>query len=132
MARPSSAAALALIVFLAGCAGGAQPTAAGPASAGTSASAGPDDPPGAITCHLLALAVTDATLMEPGVVAAIVAASTTADAPVADSATRLSTAYASAVAAKNTDNEPDAIAAVSAAGADMSGVCDDSGLESVG
>jgi hypothetical protein len=50
--------------------------------------------------------------MEPGVVARIVAAASTADAPVADAAQRL--------------------AAVSAAAADMAGVCSESGLESAG
>lgn len=70
--------------------------------------------------------------MEAGVINAIVAAGATADAPVADAAGRLSTAYTKALAAEGKDDEPDAIAAVSAAGADMSGVCDDSGLESVG
>jgi hypothetical protein len=91
-----------------------------------------DDPPGTITCHKLAEAVANATLMEPGVVDEIVAASSTADAPVADSAHRLAATYASALTAKGSDSEPDAVAAVSAAGADMSGVCDDSGLETVG
>jgi hypothetical protein len=111
----------------------------GPAGVATSAaivvaspSAALDDPPGANTCHLLVGAITNATLMEPGVVDAIVAAGATADAPVADSAQRLLTAYTAAVASNGTPDEPDKIAAVSKAGADMSGVCDDSGLESVG
>ena len=91
-----------------------------------------DDPPGTITCHKLAAAVANAALMEPGVVDDIVAASSTADAPVADSAHRLAATYASALTAKGSAGEPDAIAAVSAAGADMSGVCADSGLETVG
>ena len=91
-----------------------------------------DDPPGTITCDKLAEAVANSTLMEPGVVDDIVAASSTADAPVADSAHRLAAAYASALTATGSDGEPDAIAAVSAAGADMSGICADSGLETVG
>ncbi|HEV7961174.1 MAG TPA: hypothetical protein VGP57_01420 [Actinoplanes sp.] len=119
----------------AGCSADAPPAAAPSAAATPSPSASVtevDDPPGTITCHKLAEAVTTATLMDPGVVDGIVAASSTADAPVADSAHRLATAYASALTARGTDGEPDAIAAVSAAGADMSGVCDDSGLETVG
>ena len=63
---------------------------------------------------------------------AIVRASRTADAPVADAAERLAAAYASAVAAHGQESEPDAIAAVSVAGADMTGVCADSGLDTVG
>jgi hypothetical protein len=70
--------------------------------------------------------------MEPGVVTHIVTAATTADAPVADAAQRLATAYAKATASGNTAQEPDAVAAVSAAAADMSGVCTESGLESAG
>jgi hypothetical protein len=70
--------------------------------------------------------------MEPGVVDAINRASGTADAPVADAAGRLAAAYGTAVTASGAPEEPDRIAAVSAAAADMSGVCDDSGLETVG
>jgi hypothetical protein len=70
--------------------------------------------------------------MDPGVVDAIVRASRTADAPVADAAERLAASYASAVAAHGSESEPDAIAAVSVAGADMTKVCDDSGLDTVG
>jgi hypothetical protein len=122
---------------LAGCSGSARPSDA--PSAGivaapieSSGSPAPDDPPGSNTCRLLLAAVGRATLMEPGVVSSIATASSTADAPVADSAQRLAMAYAAAVAAKGTAGEPDAVAAVSAAGADMSGVCDDSGLATVG
>jgi hypothetical protein len=128
-------AALALLVAgVAGCSSGsktAAPTAAATPFPASSPSA-VDDPPGAITCSKLVKAVNDATLMEPGVVDDIVAASSTADAPVADSARRLAAAYASAVTAKGSDSEPDAVAAVSTAGADMSKVCADSGLETVG
>jgi hypothetical protein len=70
--------------------------------------------------------------MEPGVVDRIVAASSTADAPVADAAQRLAAAYAKATTSKGTSQEPDAVAAVSAAAADMAGVCAESGLESAG
>ena len=85
-----------------------------------------------MACKALAVAVRDATLMNPGVVEALVAASTSADAPIADSAQRLATAYAKAVGAKGTDDEPDAVAAVSVAGAEMFQVCDESGFETVG
>jgi hypothetical protein len=123
------------LALLAGCSVGDQPAAAPTVAAAASAGASPsevDDPPGAITCRRLEDAVHDATLMDPGVVDAIVTASATADAPVADAAHRLAAAYASAVTAKGSDSEPDAIAAVSKAGADMAGVCADSGLETVG
>jgi hypothetical protein len=70
--------------------------------------------------------------MDPGVIDDIVAASDTADAPVADAAGRLASAYAAAVASKGGAKEPDAVAAVSEAAADMSGVCNDSGLDTVG
>jgi hypothetical protein len=70
--------------------------------------------------------------MNPGVVADITTASGTADAPVADAARALSTAYTRAVAAHGTDAEPDAVAAVSAAAAELVAICGDSGLETVG
>jgi hypothetical protein len=88
--------------------------------------------PGTRTCALLGAAITQATLMDPGVITLIVAASATADAPVADAAQRLAAAYAKAARSKGTAAEPDAVAAVSAAAADMDGVCDESGLESAG
>ncbi|MCA2215444.1 hypothetical protein [Jidongwangia harbinensis] len=91
-----------------------------------------EETPGLLACGTLSTAVTDGTLMTPGVVDGIVRASATADAPVADAAQRLAAAYASAVAASGMESEPDAVAAVSAAAADMTGVCDDSGLERVG
>jgi hypothetical protein len=91
-----------------------------------------DDPPGSMACGELQDAVTGATLMEAGVVDRIVRYSGTADAPVADSAQRLAVAYAAAVAAHGSDNEPDAVAAVSVAGADMTKICDESGLDTVG
>jgi hypothetical protein len=91
-----------------------------------------DEPPGSAACGELREAVTGATLMEAGVVDKIVRYSSTADAPVADAAQRLAAAYAAAVTAHGSDNEPDAIAAVSVAGADMNKICDDSGLDTVG
>jgi acetyl-CoA carboxylase alpha subunit len=85
-----------------------------------------------ITCARLAVAISAGSLMDPGVVDGIVNAAGTADAPVSDAADRLKNAYTQAVAAKNKANEPDAIAAVSAAASDMSGVCADSGLRTTG
>ncbi|GAB1645302.1 hypothetical protein [Krasilnikovia sp. MM14-A1259] len=128
---PRSLIAVVLLVALAGCSGGPAtppaPTTASP-SAGTVA----DDPPGTVTCGKLTRAIADGTLMQPGVVDDIVAASATADAPVADAARRLGEAYEAAVAVHGTDREPDAVAAVSAAASEMSKVCEDSGLETVG
>lgn len=125
---------LSLALLVAGC------TRTPPASTATAPTVAPspsaspveDDPPGARTCHLLVVAITDGTLMEPGSVAAIVTASATADAPLIDSARRLAAASAAALAAKGAADEPDVVAAVSAAGADMTGVCEDLGLETVG
>ena len=111
------------------------PHPSGSAGAGSVASTGAspaDDPPGALTCARLEVALRRATLMSPSVVDGIVAASATADAPVADAAQRLAAAYAKAVAARGAAQEPDAVAAVSAAASDMSGVCRQSGLATVG
>jgi hypothetical protein len=130
-----------VVVFLTGCADAAAPGSAttsvapawpigGSGSAGVPASA--DEPPGATTCALLAAAIERSTLMEPGVVDTINQAGGTADAPVADAAERLASAYAAAMTASGAADEPDRVAAVSAAAADMSGVCHDSGLETVG
>jgi hypothetical protein len=115
----------------------ARPASAPPASPSPSrapaASAAPvDEPPGAIACDKAVRAVSDASLMNPGVIADITTASGTADAPVADAAQVLSTAYTRAVAAHGTDAEPDAVAAVSAAAAELVAICGDSGLETVG
>src|SRR3954470_7760955 len=79
--------AVLLVAALGACSSTDAPIAAQPivASATPSASASPDDPPGSTTCHLLVQAVTDASLLDPGVVDAIKAAGATADAPVADS-----------------------------------------------
>lgn len=109
---------------------GSPPSASSPAAEPT---AEPDGaPPGTRTCTELSVAIKAASLMQPGVVDRIVAASNTADAPVGDAAERLATAYAKATASKGTGQEPDAVAAVSAAAADMDGVCTESGLESAG
>jgi hypothetical protein len=91
-----------------------------------------DDPPGIITCARLDQAIKAGSLMQRGIVSRIVTAAGTADAPVADAADRLGTAYYAAAAAAGKPNEPDAIAAVTAAASEMSGVCADSGLKTVG
>ena len=91
-----------------------------------------EDIPGTLACGTLAAAINDATVMNPGVVDAIVAASGTADAPIADAADRLRTAYTAAAAVTGTDDEPDAVAKVSAAAAEMSEICGESGLDTVG
>jgi hypothetical protein len=137
MSRPICGALLGLTMLAIGtaCGRSASPAASpGPAPSASSAAspAVVDDPPGSVACVALQRAVTRATLMDPGVVDTIVRASRTADAPVADAAERLAAAYASAVAAHGLETEPDAIAAVSVAGADMTGVCADSGLDTVG
>jgi hypothetical protein len=133
---PTLVVPLLVLATAGGCAGSARPTgspsAAVPATSTGDAASALDDPPGTNTCHLLVDAVDGATLMNPGVVDAIAQASSTADAPVEDAAHRLAAAYAAAVTAKGSDGEPDAIAAVSATASDMSRVCDDSGLETVG
>jgi hypothetical protein len=91
-----------------------------------------DDPAGAVTCAQLAVAIAAGSLMTPGVVDGIVAASWTADAPLADAARRLDAAYRAAVAAADKDDEPDKIAAVGGAASDMSAVCVESGLRTFG
>jgi len=119
----------------AGCAGSPSPSTESPASDTAPTPTGsdePDEPAGTNACHQLRAAVAGAALMQPGTVESIVTASDTADAPVADAAQRLATAYTAAVGAKGSDREPDAVAAVSMAGAAMSDVCDDSGLDTVG
>lgn len=127
---------------VAGCSHGSPGPATPPTAATASAvggnespgaSAAPvDEPPGAIACGKAAQAVRDATLMTPGVISDITLATGTADAPVADAAQRLSAAYAKAVTAHDTEAEPDAVAAVSAAAAELVTICNDSGLETVG
>jgi hypothetical protein len=91
-----------------------------------------DEPPGTNTCRLLIAAVNAGTLMQPGVVDAIVDAGGTADAPLADAARRLGAAYIAATAASTGPDQPDKVAAVSKAGSDMAVVCDESGLAAVG
>ena len=121
----------------AGCSDDATPpppasASAAPAQSPAVQSPAVEETPGLRACGTLWTAVDDGTLMTPGVVDGIVRASTTADAPVGDAAQRLAAAYAAAMAARGMESEPDAVAAVSAAAADMTGVCDDSGLISVG
>jgi hypothetical protein len=130
-----------LPVVLGGCllvgAGCADPSEApaipSPPSAATSASLAPaDDPPGALACGEAVRAVRDATLMNPGVITDITNAAGTADAPIAAAALRLSAAYTVALAAHDKDTEPDAIAAVSGAAAELVELCSDSGLQTAG
>jgi len=149
--HPSPYVTLALVALLAGCGkdavppatpGSAAPTSVTAESASAAESSGAAEvppsvepsgaPPGTLTCAELGEAIRRASLMQPGVVDGIARTSGTADAPVADAAQRLATAYASAVAAKGSDSEPDAVAAVSAAAVDMEGVCDESGLATTG
>jgi hypothetical protein len=138
---PRSLSAVPLLLFLlagaTGCTRSPQPIVSpsagtAPAPTGSDDPAAVDDPPGTNACHQLRAAITGATLMQPGVVDSIATASSTADAPVADAAHRMAAAYAAAVTAKGSASEPDAVAAVSATGAAMAGVCDDSGLDTVG
>lgn len=120
---------------LTGCAGGgpaASPTPVASTPAALAVTASSADEAGRQACDLLKQAVAGATVMNPGVVSAIRSASSSADAPVSDAAKRLATAYDAAVAAHGHDNEPDAVAAVSAAGAEMARTCADAGLETVG
>ena len=155
MARPIYAVLLGLLL-LAGCAGKPQPVASPRAEqtptssdaaeasdesdgtgqdapdVGDSTSDITDNPPGKLACKSLSDAVQAATLMNPGVVDGIIRASGTADAPVADAAQRLASAYATAVKSHGTDSEPDAIAAVSMAGAEMTKICQESGLDAAG
>ena len=131
-----AAAGLVVASLLAGCSNTSDsPAPTAPAAVAPSASAAEppvDEPPGAIVCGKAVDAVRGATLMNPGVVTDISGAAGTADAPVADAAQELSGAYAKAVAARDTGNEPDAVAAVSAAAAELIKVCGDSGLGTVG
>ena len=106
------------------------PAAATPAVVDGSSSM--NDGPGEITCEELATAVEYGTLMEAGVVDTIVTSAKAADAPIADGAAKLGTAYRTATESHGTEEEPDAIAAVSAAGATLMAVCDESAPDSVG
>ena len=125
---------MALMLVQGACSAPEPPVPESPAGAAAQGTTGTltDDPPGLLACKSLANAVRAATLMNPGVIDGIVRLSGTADAPVADAAQRLASAYAAAINARGTDAEPDTVAGVSVAGADMTKVCDDSGLATVG
>ncbi|AGL14844.1 hypothetical protein [Actinoplanes sp. N902-109] len=123
---------LLIVVITALLAGACSPADEAPPPATPSPSVAADNPPGALACAKVIAAADQATIMTPGVADAVLRAATTADAPVADAARRLADAYAAAVAAKGAADEPDRVAAVSAATADMVQVCRDSGLEAVG
>ena len=133
---PRSLSALSVSVLLAGSLTGgcsqATPVPAPKPTAPTPAAAPADEPPGTLACGKAVDAVRDATLMNPGVVTAITAASGTADAPVADAAQTLGKAYTKAISAHGTEAEPDAVAAVSAAAAELVKICGESGLETAG
>lgn len=120
-------------LLLAGCSDKA-PTRSAPAPISGEAitSAAVDEPPGLNACTLLGNAIGRSTLMDSEVVDRIVIASATAGAPVAGAGQRLGVAYRKAIASKGTVGEPDAIAGVSGAAADMSEICADSGLRRVG
>jgi hypothetical protein len=130
MSRFMQFVAFTVIAGLTGCSAKTNPGPPAPGPSPISTTAPVDDPPGLLTCRHLADAIRAASLMEPGVIQAIVAAGTTADAPVADAASALGQAYEKALTSHGTRAEPDAVAAVSAAAADMSQVCADSGLDS--
>jgi uncharacterized lipoprotein YmbA len=119
------------VLVLSGC---SSPEAAAPAPTVVVSPSDPaaDEPPGTITCGHVIEAVRDGTLMSDGVIVQITATSTTADAPVADAARRLSESYQAALAAHGAADEPDKVAAVSARAAEMVSVCRDSGLETTG
>ena len=133
-------------VLLAGCSAPAEapktapaPSAGASAGAPAGASAGApagasavDEPPGTLACHKIGEAARAGSLMQPGVVTDVTRSTATADAPVADAAGRLQEAYERAVRAQGSENEPDLVAAVSAAAAEMVSVCADSGLETAG
>ena len=119
--------------LLTGCTDPADVATPPPQTAASSAtSAQVDEPPGSIACARAVRAVREATLMNPDVITDITAAAGTADAPVADAAQRLSAAYDAAVTAHDTDTEPDAVAAVSGAAAELVAICGDSGLGPAG
>jgi hypothetical protein len=120
-----------LLVLLSGC-GGADPSPPAGTATAPSAGATAGEAPGTAACALLKAAIDEGSLMQPGVADAVVAASVTTNQPVAAAGQRLGAAYAAAVASHDTEGEPDAVAAVSAAGADMKTVCVDEGLETAG
>ena len=152
MSRLPAICALVLVAALAGCSAPAtspqtappgsspsvpspgDPAVGGPAAGGPSAGvpAVGDEPPGTLACGKISAAVRDGTMMQPGVVSDVRGSAATADAPVADAAARLQDAYDRAVRARGSEDEPDLVAGVSAAAAEMVSVCSDSGLETVG
>lgn len=116
-----------------GCTGPANtPAPSAPPSSAIASAPPSDDPPGTRACAKASRTLRDGTVMNPGVVTDITAAAATADAPVLEAAQALSAAYTEAVAAHDTDAEPDAIAAVSAAAAELTRICAASGLEVAG
>ncbi|MGA5304553.1 hypothetical protein ACPCHT_31900 [Nucisporomicrobium flavum] len=126
-----------LAALLAGCSTPAAPPSPTPPAPAASPARPPsaavaDDPPGSVACGKISEAVREGTLMQPGVVSDVGRSTATADAPVADAAVRLQQAYDRAVAAQGRDDEPDRVAAVSAAAAQMVSVCADSGLATAG
>jgi hypothetical protein len=137
MLRSLSVVALSLLVgtALAGCGDDtpvATPTTPAP-QISAFVSVGPTEArPGSAACALLVQAIEDATLMQPGVADAVVAASQSGDEDVAAEGRRLGAAYAAAISSRGTDGEPDAVAAVSAAGADMRALCVRAGLATAG
>ena len=122
---------LAVLFAVAACSDEPGTDAVAPAGS-PSVSTAVDDPPGSLACGKAVTALRDGTLMNPGVVEDIAGTAGTADAPVADAAQRLTTAFAAALQAEGDEEEPDAIAAVSAAGAELARICADSGLETTG
>jgi len=123
---------LSVLVVLAAALGGCTSDGVDEPAPSVAPSAAAEDPPGALACGKVVVAVRDGTVMTAGVADAIRQASTTADAPVADAAQRLVEAHAAATGAVGTEEEPDKVAAVSAAAAEMVSVCRDSGLETAG
>jgi len=133
MTRSLPVCAVLVVALVAGCSDSPAVPATTAAPAPTpSASAVAEDLPGATACGKVSAATRDGTLMQPGVVTDVNRATATADAPVADAAARLQEAYERAVRARGSEDEPDLVAAVSAAAAEMVSVCDDSGLETAG
>ncbi|OJF10388.1 hypothetical protein EDD30_2587 [Couchioplanes caeruleus] len=125
--------ALLLLAVIAGCTEPAGAPAPAPATAAPpSTPAVADEPPGALACGKIGEAVREGSLMQPGVITGVSASTATADAPVADAAARLQQAYEQAVKAQGAEEEPDLVAAVSGAAAEMVAVCSDSGLSSGG
>ena len=124
------------LLLVGGCSSGGTPQPA--PSASSKVAPVPADPsatedvPGEMACGTLVASIKNGSLMEPGLVETIVTSASTADAPIADAAQRLGEAYTAAAGSAGTDGEADAVAAVSAAGADMLQICDESGLQTVG